>query len=427
MRKILIIIFIFLFFTHNVIAENNIFINEFLIDPTPQQVEIINTGTENSDISGWYIDDNGGTTYFTIPQFIVLYPNSCLVFSGDFNFNKSSADAVRIFNNIAPPTSSSAQLIDSYSYKLSPGAGISFFRLPDASNSWTTGPANLGKFNLSGNSCVVTPTLTPTPIPTPTATPALTSTSPAEVPTPTPLPAEALAKEGVSYENIFISEIMVNPPAGENEWIEIYNNNDFSVFLTNWFIDDIENGGSSPKMFSLEIPSKSYGVFELSSSMFNNSGDSVRLLNFNKNLKDSFEYSSSTQGKTYGRISFDNDDFCLQEPSKGNANNACINPTSTPQPTPIPIKSVQAITPTLTSTNPVSINRYIDTSNENITPINRLIGAVDDSEVLGSSSSTNQAIKNNHNKLLVNSLSFASFSYSLLTIVSSLIKMKKGL
>ena len=67
--------------------------------------------------------------------------------------------------------------------------------------------------------------------------------------------------------------------------------------------------------------------------MFNNDGDSVRLLDFNKNLKDDFEYVKTEQEKTLGRTSFDSDDFCLQEPSKNSTNNPCINPTPTVTPT----------------------------------------------------------------------------------------------
>ncbi|MBI3366623.1 lamin tail domain-containing protein, partial [Candidatus Roizmanbacteria bacterium] len=121
---------------HNTVADTTIRINEFFIEPTPQQVEIINTGTQSADISGWYIDDNGGSTYYTIPQSSILYPNACLVFAGDFNLNKSSPDTIRLFNTIAPPTSTNANLIDSFSYKLSSGSGISYLRLPDGTDNW---------------------------------------------------------------------------------------------------------------------------------------------------------------------------------------------------------------------------------------------------------------------------------------------------
>ncbi len=246
--------------------------------------------------------------------------------------------------------------------------------------------------------------------PLPTITPTL-FLSPTISPTEMPIPTLT------SYHNIYISEAMVNPAKDENEWIELFNNNDYAVSLMNWFIDDIENSGSSPKMFSLEIPSKSYGVFMLSSSMFNNTGDSVRLLDFNKNLKDSFEYSSSTQGKTYGRISLDSDDFCLQEPSKGNVNNPCINPTpsSTPKPS-------NTLTPSKTSTY-LSVTAVLNRSTNQLARRNLDEGGVintNNGEVLGI------ANYNDHNNThrFIRSLSFISFSYSLLTILSIFLKMK---
>lgn len=233
-----------------------------------------------------------------------------------------------------------------------------------------------------------------------------------DIPIPT-LPAEVLTEADsptptpISYLNIYISEVMANPVSGEKEWVELFNDNDFSVILTGWFIDDIENGGSSPKLFSANIPAKSYYVIKLSSSMFNNSGDSVRLLDFNKNLIDSFEYSETTKEKSLGRISFTSDEFCIQEPSEGTVNNICINSTPTPQPTPTPIKS-----PTIT---PVSINRLINANNNAVTPIIRIIG---EGNVLGTSTN------NTPTKSPVKYLSFLSFSYSVLTIVSVFLRMK---
>ncbi len=376
---------IFALMTSNVLAQSKILINEFLIDPQPQQVEIINNGTESADLSGSIIDDSGGTTFYTIPQSSVLQPNSCLVFSGDFNLNKTSADTIRLISN--------AELIDSFSYKTSSGSGISYQRLPDSENNWTTASANLGKFNSHTEQACLIPTITPTVPPTPT-----------ETPTPSP----------ISYNNIFISEIMANPESGSNEWVELYNSNDFSVSLNNWLIDDLENNGSSPRMFSLEIPAKSYRLFNLTSSIFNNGGDTVRLLDFNKTLKDDFEYSSSTQGKTWGRIDFSNDNFCLQDPSYESVNNSCLYPTLNP------ICTGQAcLTPTIQTTLK-TIDLTIKPRRQNnsylISPISN---QQSNEKILGISS-----IRKPDNSLLIRTMSFISLSYSLLTIGAILIKMK---
>ncbi|MEK7597862.1 MAG: lamin tail domain-containing protein [Patescibacteria group bacterium] len=394
-----------------VYAQSKIFINEFLIDPQPQSVEIFNSGSESANISDWMIDDSGGTTFYTIPKESIIFPNRCLIFSTDFNLNKTSADTVQLINN-------SQQLVDSFSYKSSSGSGISFLRLPDGSNNWTTESATLGFYNQTNISCLITPTQTPTSISSPTTiqvqpTPTdSTDSTDLTVSSLTPSPYSLIP---VSYDNIYLSEAMVNPATGEKEWVEIYNNNDFPVSLNNWYLDDIENTGSSPKIFSLEIDKKSYAVFNLTISMFNNDGDSVRLLDFNKNLKDDFEYGKTEQGKTLGRTSFDSDDLCLQEPSKNLVNNSCINPTPTPTLTQSPIKTIILNTksPTTKPNNfDVSIHRSINY------PTEIVLKDYDNGDVLGITSNT---INNNS---LINLLMILSTSYSLLTIFSILFKMK---
>jgi hypothetical protein len=411
MKKILLFIVVLLncfIVVLPVVAQSKILINEFLIDPQPQLVEIFNSGTESADISDWIIDDSGGTTFYTIPKNNIIFPNQCLVFSADFNLNKTSADTVRFINGLQ-------QLIDSFSYKSSSGSGVSYYRFPDNDNYWTTGSASLGFNNQINISCLVAPTPTIlNQVPT-SAWPTITITPiPMETPTLTPIPTSAPQ----SYNNIYISEAFVNPPTGGKEWIEIYNNNDFQVSLNNWYLDDIENAGSSPKIFSLEINGKSYSVFDLISSMFNNDGDSVRLLDFNKNLKDDFEYQKTEQGKSLGRTSLESDDFCLQEPSKNSANNPCINPTPTITPTTNIIQTKTSSTvKSILSNKPVSINRLIDT-NKTLTPLK-----IKNSEsVLGASDEL--IINSPDNRTLINLLSFLSVSYSLLVIVSVLIKSK---
>ena len=212
---------------------------------------------------------------------------------------------------------------------------------------------------------------------------------------------------------------MISPKTGEKEWVEIYNDNDFSVSLNNWYVDDLENSGSSPKLFSLEINARSYGIFDLASSSFNNGGDSVRLLDFNKDLKDDFEYKETEQGKTLGRVSFPSDGFCLQEPSKNLVNNSCINPTPTPlRPTGFagqaPIKNIPPDVSILPAGRQVhqSINYPTGVINNNF----------NNGDVLGTANEL--IINSSNNKPLINLLSFLSIFYSLLTIISILFRMK---
>jgi len=173
----------------------------------------------------------------------------------------------------------------------------------------------------------------------------------------------------------------------------------------------LENEGSSPKKFSLEIPAKSYQVFNLSSSMFNNDGDSVRLLDFNKILKDDFEYDSSLQGKTWGRTDFLNNNFCLQEQSYSSPNNSCLIPSLTPTTKILP-------TTIIPTTKPTKYNLSRQVRSDTINPTLSLVNNSDDGEVLGMT-----VQKNTNDFLLIQTLSFTSFSYSLLTIIAVLFKI----
>jgi hypothetical protein len=307
-----------------IFAENSVIINEFSIEPA-QTIELYNISSSSADISNWYLDDNGGTTYFTIPANTTIAPNACILFTSSFNLNVSSTDTVRLFDSSATPTASNAKLVDSYSYPKSYGNNTSFFRNPNGESTWATGSASLGYINGTTQSCISSPA--PTTAPTETITP-----SPNTTITMTPNPTTTVqptTTAQISYDNMYLSEVLVNPPSGDKEWVELYNGNDFAVQLQNWFIDDIENGGASPKTFSLSVPANGYAVLELSTGIFNNDGDSVRLLDFNRSIKDDFDYASSEDGKSWGRSAITDEGVCMQEPTKGTANSGCIGVTNT--------------------------------------------------------------------------------------------------
>lgn len=269
--------------TDNVYAS--VLLNEFSVLPN-QTVEIINTSSESADISGWHIDDSGGATYYTIAANTILAPKSCMVISGSFNLNTASADSIRLIDNTYTPTTSSARIIDQYYYLKSPASFFSFERIPDGIGIWEERPQSFGSWNESGLPCLA-PTVTPSPTlsstPTPVTLPTLHPTS-----TPTPRP---------DINGIRIVELYPYPLMNENEWIKIHNTNPISVDLSNWYIDDAEGAGSPPKQFSVLLSSDSTYVIELASSILNNDGDIVRLLNQNGVEKDSFEYSKVSKGQ----------------------------------------------------------------------------------------------------------------------------------
>ncbi len=384
-------------------------LNEVAIQPN-QVVELYNTASTSADVSAWYIDDAGGSTYFIIPSQTILSPQSCAVFSSDFNFNKASADTVRLFDNTSPPTSSSAKLVEQYLYPKAPDINFSFSKKMDGGTEWQTTSSSLGLFNEFLTSCI--PTLTPTP--SPTEIPIPTSTT-----APSPLIEPTLAPSPTSlpdYLNIFISEVYPYPQTGEYEWVELYNGNSMQVNLDHWYIDDGENTGSAPKSFSRIIEANSYGFIDISSSLFNNSGDVVRLLDSDKNEKDGMEFTKMKQGKSMGRISFDEDSYCEQEPSKNSENSSCIS-IQTPSPTSTPVRDVF-----LTSSKKIPVAKPLASQQPKKTGTSINVSLITPSpqkeEVLGAQ------VQNSVQTSPAPYLSFVSFSYSLLTIVSLFIKMK---
>ena len=263
--------------------------------------------------------------------------------------------------------------------------------------------------------------------------------SPTESLTPTPNPPARNATQSVAggqpqtYNNVYISEVMVDPETGNSEWIEIYNDNEFEIKLDNWYIDDLENSGTVPKQLTLTISAKNYASYDLSSSMFNNDGDEVRLLDFDQKEIDSFQYQSSEKGKTLGRTALDSDSFCQQSPTRNAPNGSCINPTATPTP-----KSTTSSSSNVTSTNAPtktpSLTKIPTKTSSVVTPTKFSLftqnqQSVSDSpeetnnEVLGAATQNEPPI-NTQTRALLSSLSFASLAYSTLSIISILIKLK---
>lgn len=172
------------------VYASDIVINEFQVEPSgaSQWVELFNKGSSSQDISGWFIDDNGGSEKFTIPSGTMLEANSYISFqSGNFNWNTTTEDSARLLQ--------SDTVIDQYNYLSSPGSGISFGRFPNGQE-WGICTPTKGVANETCTFPTPTPTptltLTPTSIPTHTPTPVATSTSaPTATKTPTSAPTSA--------------------------------------------------------------------------------------------------------------------------------------------------------------------------------------------------------------------------------------------
>jgi len=108
------------------------------------------------------------------------------------------------------------------------------------------------------------------------------------------------------FNKVFISEFLPNPNGSdkENEWIEIYNDNDIEIDLINWQIDDAE-GGSQPYKISESLKIKPNGYLVLSRSQtkiaLNNNFDSVRLINPAGQVQNRVDYQKPPEGASYAR------------------------------------------------------------------------------------------------------------------------------
>ena len=433
MRRIigLIILFIILVVYSNRLVLAELVINELYPAPSTGEtewVELFNNENSIIDITDYSLIDASNnkikiaTTSANPYEYIIATSTNVLNNTGDTIFLKNSLMTV----------------IDVATYSGTFNPEKTWARCPDASGGWFV--LNTTSKQSSNNSAcaILTPSPTPTTLPTATPTPTLIPTPTITInlsPTPTPIPTKTLPipTPTLVINKIYLSEIMANPNTGENEWVELYNDNDYFVTLDNWMIDDQTGGGATPFYFSLTIPAFSYNSVNLSKTMFNNDEDQVNLYNSNNILQDSFEYQKSKKNITLGRTNWEDDDFCEQNPSKNLPNNSCLINTSTQNPTPIltlvpTMKIIKKITNIVISPKPQT---SYSIQNKNVSssyfPNQTFPLSINDktnyeSNVLGLTSDFSTQIRH---LSIINYLSFLSMSYSFLTIGGILAKIKR--
>ena len=192
--------------------------------------------------------------------------------------------------------------------------------------------------------------------------------------------------------DVKINEFLVHPSSELNEWIEFYNPE--HIDLSGYFIDDDtdfsnDSGGSKMKKLEGISSDADYAVFEYSSSMFNNSGDSVVLFSPEGNIVDQYTYSDDPGNDiSIGRSPDTTGGFVvLQSPTKGDTNanpkpSPTLSPTKTPTPTKVPTPT-KTPTATKTPTQPAS-----KTSSH---PTTGIVQAVEETDTRGTVSSSRNA------------------------------------
>jgi hypothetical protein len=182
----------------------------------------------------------------------------------------------------------------------------------------------------------LTPTPTPTPTlqPTPTSSPTPTPTSP--TPTPTFSPSTTLTPSFQYFSSdVVINEFLPDPPDGEEEWIELYNNTQKEIDLTGWYL---EEGSGAQTFLSGKILPREFFVVEKIKGYLNNSGDIIFLKDKTGKIIDKVTYGNFDDGNiednapttkdpySISRVfdgkdtDQDNFDFKVSNPTKGAKN-----------------------------------------------------------------------------------------------------------
>jgi hypothetical protein len=113
----------------------------------------------------------------------------------------------------------------------------------------------------------------------------------------------------IKYPNgVVINEILPSPdgPDAENEWIEIFNQNNFSVNISNWEITDTQ--GKTKSYFfprNTIIKAKSFLLFPRPQTKItlNNDADGLNLIHPNKTITDSVIYTKAKLNQSYNKNS----------------------------------------------------------------------------------------------------------------------------
>lgn len=166
-------------------------------------------------------------------------------------------------------------------------------------------------------------------------------------------------------EGIFINEILPAPegPDETDEWIELYNGNNFDVDLSGWKIKDIE-GSTSEYIFPANavIKADEFLVLKRPNAhiALNDKTDEIQLAQPNGNIINIIRYSESPKNQSYNRIESSSNNADWQWSSiltPGNKN--IIGPKNLPKP-----KKSDTKTSVATSAVEEPINNIIEDSNE---------------------------------------------------------------
>lgn len=293
-------------------VEKKIIISEILISPAGDDtkvefIEIYNAGTGIADIGGWSLEDQLGT----ISKYI--FPVGMKIKSGEYQSFYSAQTKISLNNTAdgAVLKDETGKLISKTPLSGEAKEGISF-ALENDNWSWTSVPTpgskNIIKAQETAEKQIQTPIQTPEPevVESETAAQEAENTEDVE-----PGGGEEVVGSGEDYDfsdGVIINEIFPDPVGRDNqennfEWVELFNENDRSVNLKGWCLDDILEKGSKMFCFANDRMIAARGFLVVSSSetkiAFNNTEEEVNLLWPDKRVIDSVSYQKAQEGYSY--------------------------------------------------------------------------------------------------------------------------------
>jgi hypothetical protein len=210
-----------------------------------------------------------------------------LIYQGSLN---NAGEKIQLFN-------AQKKLADEVDNSASWGAGDNKTKQTMArfNDQWCTSQA-VGGTPKATNQCLAKNSETILPA---TSTPTNESATANLVATPTQTPKD--------IKNVFINEVLPSPegPDTENEWIEIYNANNFSVDISGWQIKDTV--GSIRKynfVYGSIIPSQGFLILMSPQTKISlqNNGDGLILTNTKNDVVDQVTYPKALANQSYNRV-----------------------------------------------------------------------------------------------------------------------------
>lgn len=286
-----------------------IVINEFSYQTSSDWVELYNSDCENVNLEGWKIKDSTESQFKSLTG--VIQGKSVTVFDLTF-LNNSTPDKIRLFSpdslsqsytEVSIPIQDFTPVNSTQTIGLEVD-GVEGWKIFDT-NSKNELNSVLG--NANQNNC----------------------------PTPTPTPTDH--EEGGSNNQQFnpsgsfkITEVMPDPETGD-EWVEILNTSNQSIDISQFQVDDLD-GGSKPQNLPKVLLTPNQYYVHFTSSVFNNAGDSIRIL-YQSTIIDIFSYTNSTKGISFAIDSAGNWRQTT-DPTPGESNSIVFPITPTPTATP---------------------------------------------------------------------------------------------